>query len=120
MIYKQEVYIKDGVSIRSKTQVVGDGADRFLGAPQFDATGVLQFQLPDGQTGSAEFKFDIPGETEAAAFANLPAALEAARVRAEEDLRNQLEAQQAAQQAPKIIVPNGHPAGPRRWADESA
>lgn len=79
------------------------------GPTTYHAMGQLVFQLPNGQQGAKQFPFDIPGAMLGEAFANFPAAMEAARAQCETELKREM---QAAQRT--LVMPNGQslpPAG---------
>jgi hypothetical protein len=103
MIFEQKIF-SDG-----KNVIQGRYAVAEIEPPTFFAVGVLNYQVPTGlpgqvAQGQAQFQFDIPGAIPEEAFANFQPAFDAARAKAEEDLKQQFAQQQAAH-SQKIIVP---------------
>lgn len=107
MIFEQKCFVNErGESINGRYAMVGllGNIDdmKTLPGPAFFAVAILNMPLPGGQTAQTQFQFDIPGATPEEAFENLPAAMEAGRVKAEAELRRQISGQ-------NLIVPGGVP-----------
>jgi hypothetical protein len=110
MIFKIETYANDqGAVIQAKygCEIAPFGGEPKLSPPIFISGGFLQFHTPQGP-GQFPFQFEIPGVNVGEAFANYPAAFEAAKQKAAVDFRQQYAAEQTAQ-AQRLIMPNGQP-----------
>jgi hypothetical protein len=94
MIYEQRQYVNDeGVSINGMEPVAdlasnGPGLERPV--TKYFAIGAIQVQdARSGATGQLQFRFEIPGDTIAQAFANFPEAFKTATEKAEADVAKQ-------------------------------
>lgn len=108
MIYRMQTYSNDeGVIIQSRTEEVGPGDPR---RPElFFCQNVLSFMHPQHGPAQKQFQFDIEAINIAEAFEKFPKAFADAKVKAEADLKRELQQEATRKQ---LIVPAARGAAP--------